>query len=81
MVSTLADGNTPTTLGHDTLRLQLIDQALERGIPWAVIGRALGGVTGPEAKKDARKLRTRVRQAALTAAPGEPGTAPRSPRR
>jgi hypothetical protein len=49
---------------HDLAALDLISRAKAGGATWAAIGAALG-MTGPEAKRHARKLRTRTRRAAL----------------
>ena len=61
IVSTIADGKAVTPLDKNTLRLQLIDQALALGITWATLGR-LYGTTGPELKRDIHKLRAAVRR-------------------
>ena len=47
-------------------RLELIDRAKANGTSWAVIGATLG-MTGPEAKRHARKLRDQARRARLRA--------------
>ena len=49
---------------HDLAALDLIDRAKANGATWNTIGATLG-VTGPEAKRRARQLRTRTRRAAL----------------
>ena len=46
------------------IRLELIDRAKGNGASWAVIGSWLG-MTGPEAKRHAHKLRERVKRAQL----------------
>ena len=65
MISTLADGKAITVLEVAALRLRLIDQALDRGLSWAQLGR-LYGVPGPELKRDVHKLRAQVRREQLT---------------
>ena len=52
----------------DLLRLRLISDARQAGIPWAMIGRTLGGVSGKEAKAKAKRLARDVNRR-LTAAP------------
>ena len=47
-------------------RLDLIDRAKANGTSWAVIGATLG-MTGPEAKRHARRLRDQARKARLRA--------------
>ena len=49
-------------LQHDIRRLHLITQAKNQGATWATIGAALGGISGPQAKRDARKLAARVKR-------------------
>jgi hypothetical protein len=49
-------------LQHDIRRLQLIRQAKNGGATWAVIGVTLGGISGKEAKRQARKLGARVQR-------------------
>ena len=63
MVSSIADGHPVTPLDRDILKLNLTAQALENGVPWAVIARALRYPSGREAKRDIHKLRARVRRA------------------
>ena len=59
-ISTVADGHAGT-LDLTALRLQLIDEALARGLTWAQLG-TLYGMTGPELKRNIHKLRAKVRQ-------------------
>jgi len=61
MISTVADGKAVTGLDKAVLRLHLIDQALDRGLSWAQLG-SLYGMSGPELKRDIRKLRAQVRR-------------------
>ena len=63
-ISTIADGHAGT-LDLTALRLQLIDEALARGLTWAQLG-TLYGMTGPELKRDIHKLRAKVRREQLT---------------
>jgi hypothetical protein len=53
-------------LHRDVRRLQLIQEAKNRGASWAVIGATLG-MTGREAKRHAHQLATRARRARLPA--------------
>ena len=53
-------------LEHDLATIDLIDRAKANGTTWAVIGATLG-MTGPEAKRHARKLRDQARRARLRA--------------
>ena len=59
-ISTVADGHADP-LNLTALRLQLIDEALTRGLTWAQLG-TLYGMTGPELKRTIHKLRAKVRQ-------------------
>lgn len=44
-------------LGHDITRLRLINEALKRGVTWAVIGQtAMGGLSAKQAKYAAKRL-------------------------
>jgi hypothetical protein len=52
----------------DLLRLRLISDARQAGIPWAMIGMSLGGMSGKEAKANAKRLaRVVSRRLAVTA--------------
>ena len=66
MISTIAGGSPVTHLDRDILKLKLVDQAQQDGATWAAIARALKYPSGPEAKRDIRKLRAEVRKAQLT---------------
>ncbi len=73
-ISTLADGYLPSDLEKAVLTLDLIDKARShpaRPASWAVIGRALGGISGPEAKKYVHGLREQVKRAQALAGDGE----------
>jgi isopropylmalate/homocitrate/citramalate synthase len=54
-------------LEHDIRQLQLIRQAKDGGATWAVIGATLGGITGKEAKRQARRLGARVQRELMAA--------------
>lgn len=51
----------------DSLRLELIDRARGNRASWRVIGLTLG-MSGPEAKRHAKKLRERVKRAMVAEA-------------
>ncbi len=73
-ISTLADGYLPSDLEKAILTLELIDKARShpvRPASWAVIGRVLGGISGREAKRHARKLEEQVKRARAAAGGGE----------
>ena len=59
-ISTIADGQASAP-DLTVLRLQLIDEALDRGLTWAQLG-TLYGMTGRELKREIHKLRAKVRQ-------------------
>ena len=59
-IRTVADGHA-APLDLTALRLQLIDEALTRGLTWAQLG-TLYGMTGRELKRTIHKLRAKVRQ-------------------
>ncbi len=74
MASAVADGYLPSDLEKAILTLALIDKARShpaRPASWAVIGRVLGGMSGPEAKKYAHQLREQVKRARAAAGDGE----------
>ena len=54
-------------LRRDLLQLQLIGEALGRGITWAQIGQALGYGGPKSAKAACKRLQRRVRREALKA--------------
>ncbi len=74
MASAVADGYLPSDLEKAVLTLELIDKARShpvRPASWAVIGRVLGGISGREAKRHARKLEEQVKRARAAAGGGE----------
>lgn len=64
VVQAIADGHDPGDLGRDILRLRLITEARGRGATWAVVGAALG-MSGQQAKKEARRLERTVKEGLL----------------
>lgn len=55
LTGTLTERKPETALDANLLRLRLVAEAKDRGIPWAVIGASLG-VSGKQAKKDMKAL-------------------------
>ncbi len=62
LVSTLADGQHLTALDQARMRVLMVDQAVERGVTWAVIARVYGYPSGKQAKKIVHDLRVRVQR-------------------
>ena len=60
------DSSLAADLDRQALRLELIDRAKQNGATWAAIGATLG-MSGPEAKRHAHKLRDQVKRASLLA--------------
>lgn len=57
-------------LDSDLLRLRLISDARQAGIPWAMIGMSLGGMSGKAAKANAKRLAKAVSRRLTAAAEG-----------
>lgn len=55
LTGTVTQRKPETDLDRNLLRLRLLAEAKDRGIPWAVIGRSQG-VSGKQAKRDAKAL-------------------------
>ena len=66
LISTVAEGKPLTALEKARLRLGMVDQARETGLSWAAIG-SVYGMSGREMKREARKLRERVRRELMLA--------------
>ena len=62
MVSTVAAGKPVTALDVARARVEAVDEALGKGVPWAAIG-AVYGISGREAKKKINGLREQVKRA------------------
>ncbi len=56
---------------RDLLRLRLISDARQAGIPWAMIGMSLGGMSGKEAKAGAKRLARAVGRRLAAVRPAE----------
>ena len=55
LTGTVTERKPETALDANLLRLRLVAEAKDRGIPWAVIGASLG-VSGKQAKRDMKAL-------------------------
>lgn len=75
LTGTITERKPETDLDRNLLRLRLAAEAKGAGIPWAVIGAALGK-SGKEAKRDMKAL-ARVTQRQLLSARAEPRAASR----
>ncbi len=64
IIQAVADGRPLTDLERDILRLRLITEARSRGATWAAVGAALG-MSGQQAKKEARRLEHAVKETLL----------------
>ena len=62
MISVVADGQPLTALDQARMRVLMVDQALERGITWAMIARVYGYPSGRQAKKAVHGLREQVQR-------------------
>jgi len=67
LTGTVTETRPDTELARNMLRLRLVAEAKARGVPWAVIGGALGGISGKAAKHEMKHL-ARVTQRQLLAA-------------
>ena len=55
LTGTITERKPETALDANLLRLRLVAEAKDAGIPWTVIGRTLG-VSGKQAKRDMKAL-------------------------
>jgi hypothetical protein len=74
LTGTITERKPASQLERDMLRVRLIAQAKERGVPWPVIGNALG-VDGKQAKKDFHALARRTQRTMLLAKAEQDGIA------
>ena len=77
LVSTLADGKPLDALGKARLRVLMVDQAVERGVTWAVIARVYGYPSGKSGEESCPRAQGTC--PAGTEAGGEPGSARLTP--
>ena len=66
LTGTAGERKPVTELDRNMLRLRLARDAKMAGVPWAAIGRALGGISGKAAKAEMKRL-ARVTQRQLLA--------------
>ena len=66
MISTVREGQLVTSLDKAILRLQMVQQAQDRGLTWAQIG-SVYGMTGREMKREVHKLTARVQRELIAA--------------
>lgn len=66
LTGTVTEQKPDTELARNMLRLRLVRDAKMRGVPWAVIGAALGGISGKAAKSQMKHL-ARITQRQLLA--------------
>jgi len=66
LASVATDESYPPDVRSAAAQLSLIDRAMGNGATWAVIGRTLG-ISGNEAKKRAREMRSKVKRAVAMA--------------
>ena len=64
LTGTITERRPASQLERDMLRVKLIAQAKEQGVPWPVIGSALG-VDGKRARKDFHALARRTQRTML----------------
>jgi hypothetical protein len=64
LAGTITERKPTTQLERDMFRVKLIAQLKERGVPWPVIGNALG-VDGKTAKRDFHALARRTQRTML----------------
>lgn len=56
LTGTVTEARPDSELARAMLRLRLVMDAKHAGIPWTAIGKALGGISGKEAKRETKHL-------------------------
>ncbi len=62
VLAAIADGQPVTSLQVAAARLEQTGALRAQGATWAAIGKALGGISGRQAKRDTHKLAARVKR-------------------
>lgn len=70
LTGTTTEQRPDTELARNMLRLRLVMEAKHKGVPWAVIGQALGGISAKAAKREMKAL-ARETQRELLASRGK----------
>lgn len=68
LTGTVTEQRPDTDLARNMLRLRLVMEAKHKGVPWAAIGQALGGISAKAAKREMKAL-ARETQRELLAGP------------
>lgn len=69
MIGTVREGKPLTSLDQARLRVLMVDQALDRGLTWAMVASVYGYPSGKQAKKMIHGLRDRVKRAERLGSP------------
>jgi hypothetical protein len=67
LTGTVTESRPDTELARNLMRLRLVAEAKAKGIPWTAIGKALGGISGKEAKRVMKHLAARTQRDHLVA--------------
>jgi hypothetical protein len=67
LTGTVTESRPETELARNLMRLRLVADAKARNVPWTAIGKALGGISGKEAKRAMKHLAAQTQRDLLVA--------------
>lgn len=67
LTGTVTEQRPDTELARSMLRLRLVMEAKQAGVPWAAIGQALGGISAKAAKREMKHLAAATQRELLAA--------------